>query len=149
MAGKVANVYIQNNIYPVEQIFDKSLYFTTKVNIRSAPSINGRLIKTSAPGDEVGKVYSYVVDDDNKLWWMLNDNTFVQHNRYWYDTRALAQQGVKTTQQVEKEKKEEQKSQTASMWDDVKGLFSTNNLLKVGGVILGITLIKSLLTNKR
>ena len=116
--------------YSVDQIIGKTLYAKKKTPVYNLPSFysNAKKVTTIQPGQIIGTVYSYVGGSpDQPLNWMYKTKVGLQEVTYYtqhednnVDKNALVDQGTKTTQEIEREKAEANKSTTEKLLDYLK-----------------------------
>lgn len=107
-----------DTIFSADQIIGKTLFAKTVVNVRKLPDVTSEILSKTKPGQNVGRVYSYV-ERDSKIWWQLESEkgAWVQHNAGWFSIKVLKDQGAKTVKEVVKQKQQEEKSFTDKLGD--------------------------------
>jgi len=113
------------------------------VTVYSSP--NGNVIKTVKPGDVVGFIYSWV-ERDGKIFWQLQDNSFVEHKSGVFDTDALAQSLIA----LEREREAKIKAAAEERIENNKPLAAITNIMDTlkwvfiaGAIIAVVKLVKS------
>jgi len=133
-------------LFSAADIVGKDLFAKANVNIRVLPDVTSKIVQTAKAGSRLGTVYSYV-NRNGQIWWYLNNPTgYVLHNASYLDTKALKEQGAKSTEQ----KIQEQEDANKTVLDKLKeGLSPTLNTLKwaVPAFLIGWAVIE--LSNKR
>lgn len=62
----------------VDDFIDHALITTDNINGYSLPSLFSSNVEIFEPGETIGTIYSYIVDQNGYLWWMIypyNDST--------------------------------------------------------------------------
>lgn len=131
--------------YSVDQIIGKTLYAKKNTPVYNLPSFyqNAQQKTIIKPGQIIGTVYSYVGGSPGQpLNWMYKTKVGLQEVTYYtkheednVDKNALVDQGVKTTNEIQKEKEEANKSTGDKLIDTLK------NVLKYAGIGIGVYLI--------
>lgn len=80
-------------IFSVTEIIGKTLFAIRKTNIHQLPDESSAILQTIKPGETVGRVYSYI-ERSGALWWQLDNNTYVLHEKNKFSTSALLEQGA-------------------------------------------------------
>lgn len=141
-------------LYSVDDIIGKTLVAKQRVPLYRLPYPNAELIGYVEPGKYVGLVYSYQnIDPANgryNLWWMFapaagtSNYYYAPHVEGYYDIKALAQQGVITTE--EKIKREAEAKRLANEpW--YMGLLRTA-LPWVAGIAIAVVAVPELIRKK-
>lgn len=99
------------DLFSADQVVDKELFARRTVVVRTLPNDGARVLRTVAPGERVGRVFSFVGGTGGRpLWWQLYDNgtlAFVQHDPGAFDRVALTDQGALTVADERKKREEE------------------------------------------
>lgn len=117
--------------YSAADIIGNNLVAKKTIQLFRTPDVNSPVVYEVEPGQNVGVVYSYIKEKNGQpLFWMFYDDkgkTYysIQAPGY-YSIESLKNQGVKTLEQKEKEKKEAEKGGWEKAKDIVVnvGLFS-------------------------
>lgn len=121
------------DIYSAADVIDKTMFAAMSVPIYSGfPDKNYMPTKigTIKAGDTVGKVYSYITADPTRnrahIWWMFYPGStyggeyyFAEHIPGAFDIDKLRAQGVKTVEETEKEKEEQNKPWYEKLADNI------------------------------
>jgi len=129
----------------------KTLTAVTDVPIRRNASDSATVVFTAKPGQVVGVVDSYVSPGEagnTRLNWKFIDSSgrsfYAEHVDGRFSIKGIKDQGVKTTEQVTKEKERENES----MMDWFERNIKTVALI-VGGAIVATSVLPSLFGKKK
>jgi len=129
--------------YNVDDIIDKTLIAKQPVKLYRFANDGAPVIFTVNPGQQVGKVYSYLLPGPNRtnIYWAFFDDTnrpyYAEHAPGKFDIKALGEQGALTLQEQQAAAVE------ASMTSGDKIFRLIKNTLLIGaGVYLLDTIIK-------
>ena len=79
--------------FDATQLTGKTLYSATATDVYHLPTVNSNKLRTVAPGTPIGVIYSYV-ERDGFLWWMLEADGYVLHEKGKFSTESLLEQGA-------------------------------------------------------
>lgn len=144
--SSILNVDIQGKIIGINQLLDKGLYAAADVPLYRDINLfykGQKGVYTAKAGEYVGKIYGTVQKNGNDLWWQFYDSKeqpyWAKHNPNSFSLTKLVQQNVKTLPQETAAAARKENSTVQNIFSD---LFSTKNLLIVGGVFLLSQVIK-------
>lgn len=131
--------------YSANEIIGKTLIARRPVNLYRAANDNAQSIYEVEPGQNVGKVYSYLSPGDTRsvLYWQFYDQNgrpyYAKHLTGNFDISSLSEQGALTV-----EEQAEQAAEAEQTTSDK--IFSTIKLLALYGV--GAYLINAIIQKK-
>lgn len=129
--------------FKASDIIDKTLIAKRAVNLYRLPEDGAPVIYTVAPGQTVGKVFTYLTAGPNRLnlYWGFYDANgkpyYAEHKTGYFDIKALSEQGALTL--AEQQAAAVEASMTTG---DKIFRFVQNALLLGAGVYLLNTIIK-------
>lgn len=129
--------------FKASDIIDKTLIAKRAVNLYRLPEDGAPVIYTVAPGQTVGKVFTYLTAGPNRknLYWQFYDANgkpyYAEHKTGYFDIKALSEQGALTL--AEQQAAAVEASMTTG---DKIFRFVQNALLLGAGVYLLNTIIK-------
>lgn len=129
--------------FKASDIIDKTLIAKRAVNLYRLPEDGAPIVYTVAPGQTVGKVFTYLTPglNRNNLYWGFYDANgkpyYAEHQTGYFDIKALSEQGALTLAEQQSAAVE------ASMTTGDKIFRLIKNALLIGaGVYLLNTIIK-------
>jgi hypothetical protein len=133
-------------LYSAEQIINKTLIAKRPVKLYRIANDNAPVIYTVNPGDNVGKVYSYLNPNENRqtIYWAFYDDSnkpyYAAHKTGDFDIKTLSEQGALTVQQ----QAEEAAAQNMTTGDKVLKLVQKYLLIGAGVYLLNSIIKKKL-----
>lgn len=98
-------VKIGNEVFNVEQVVDRTLFATKRLNVKRLPSDDAPTVFTVESGGPVGTVYSYLLaaPGRSRLYWQFRDANkryyYVQHEDNAFSKEKLKEQGSMNNQE--------------------------------------------------
>lgn len=155
MASEI-NIKIGGRLYPIEQLINKSVYASKDAYLYRNTSGIDKPQFVVKKGLYIGKIFSWV-QKNGQLYAMFNTTQPDILSKYpagsFYvkfsdiNESEIKQQGGKTSEEIQKEAEEKEKSENQTLTD--KALESAKDIFKIGIVVYaGTKIITSLLGGK-
>lgn len=136
----------------VEELVDKPIYAVAPVPVyRSISPKEGPIVFTVQPGQNVGTLYSWVKDPQGRgYWFQFYDANgrpyYTQIKPGLYDKQAALAWGARTVEQVEQDRQERERADSAGPLDDLFKISpSTQKALKWAALGVGGLLVFSII----
>ena len=123
-----------------DQLYGKTLYAKKNINVRKSPGLEAPILRVVKPGQMVGVVSGYHVDETGGVWWLIKEpnyqQSYVFHGKGFFDWESLKQQGVKTSEEEVKEEEQSKEEEESSGGDKIISLIQKIALIGFGALIL-------------
>ena len=142
-------VKIGNEVFNVEQVVDRTLFATKRLNVKRLPSDDAPTVFTVESGGPVGTVYSYLqaAPGRSTLYWQFRDANkryyYVRHDDNAFSKEKLKEQGSMNNQEQydahnDGANEEGFLDKLNKTLKQAKGLIIIGGLIYVGSKVIGI-----------
>ncbi|MCF8359224.1 MAG: hypothetical protein K9H26_10725 [Prolixibacteraceae bacterium] len=136
-----STIRVGDKLFYIADILGLDLYANTD-NVKAYAGIYGTpdLMHTFNKNDNCGKIFSFVEDSNEELWWMMEDLSFIKHSENLIAVSYLVQQGLESVEDQIAEEELEQQLAFAGFFEKIfiyaKYYFKNSKAIKIATYVI-------------